>query len=472
MPTENPLITEPIPRLVRRIAVPASIGFFFNTMFNVVDTYFAGLISTEALASLSLSLPVFFILLAVGSGISTGTTALLANALGAGRREEARLLALQGLSYGFLVSVLLTIFGLVCSPFLFKMLGASREYLAMVSMYMDTLFYGSFFFVTLYMLSAVLNSLGETRPFRNFLVTGCLLNILLDPWFLYGGLGVPPMGLRGIALSTVLIQAGGCVFLAFKVKGTGLLAGGDVGMAVPRLMPFREISRQGLPACVNMLTVGMGIFVITYFVSRFGKDAVAAYGTAMRVEQMMLVMSIGLNVATLSLVAQNNGAGLYDRIRETIRVSLHYGGLLMLAGTILVFLLSGQLMNFFSTEPKVVETGAVYLKIDALVFYAYLILSVYVAALQGMKRPMYAVAIGLWRQIVAPVLLFWFLTDVLGSGILGIWWGIFGITWSAALFTLFYARHVLRKVENGRCRSGINPRSPSRHGVGMGRLHP
>jgi putative MATE family efflux protein len=447
MPAQNPLITEPIPRLVRRIAVPASVGFLFNTLFNVVDTYFAGLISTEALASLSLSLPVFFILLAVGSGISTGTTALLANALGADRREEARLLALQGLAFGVLVSILLTVFGLLCSPFLFRVLGASREYLDMVSRYMDTLFLGSIFFVTLYMLNAVLNSVGETRPFRNFLITGFLLNLLLDPWFLYGGLGVPPLGLRGIALSTVLIQAGGCVFLAYKVKGTGLLSGGDVRMAVPRSGPFLEIARQGLPACVNMLTVGMGIFVITYFVSRFGKDAVAAYGTAMRVEQMMLVLSIGLNVATLTLTAQNHGAGLHDRVRQTIRTALLYGGLLMLVGTVVVFLLAGPLMSVFSTERRVVETGAVYLRIDALAFYAYIILSVCVAALQGMKMPAYAMLIGLWRQIVAPVLLFRVLTDMLGYGLLGIWWGIFGITWSAALFTVFYARRILKRSD-------------------------
>jgi hypothetical protein len=104
MPMQNSLTTEPIPELVRRIAVPASIGFFFNTMYNVVDTYFAGLISTQALASLSLSLPVFFIIIATGTGVSTGATALIANALGAGKREEARLYAAQAISFGILTA--------------------------------------------------------------------------------------------------------------------------------------------------------------------------------------------------------------------------------------------------------------------------------------------------------------------------------------------------------------------------------
>jgi Na+-driven multidrug efflux pump len=94
-PPNGDLTTAPIPALVRRLAVPAAIGFFFNTMFNVVDTYFAGRLSTEALAALSLSFPVFFMLVAVGSGFATGTTALIGHALGGGDRRRAALIAAQ-----------------------------------------------------------------------------------------------------------------------------------------------------------------------------------------------------------------------------------------------------------------------------------------------------------------------------------------------------------------------------------------
>ena len=316
MTQQNPLTTEPIPKLVRRIAIPACIGYFFNTMYNVVDTYFAGLISTQALASLSLSLPVYFIIIATGTGVSTGATALIANAMGAGKREGAKLYAAQAISFGILTALALTVFGLLVSPFLFRVLGATGEYLSMVLDYMNTLFLGTVFFMVLYMLNAILNGQGETKPFRNFLIVGFFLNIGLDPWFMYGGLGVPAMGVVGIALATLVAQMVGCVYLAYKVLQRGLLSKQDLANALPRLEPFKEIARQGLPASVNMLTVAMGIFVITYFVSRFGKEAVAAYGSAMRIEQIALVPTIGLNVATLTLVAQNNGARLFHRIRE------------------------------------------------------------------------------------------------------------------------------------------------------------
>lgn len=445
MPPQSPLTTEPIPRLVRRIAVPASIGYFFNTMYNVVDTYFAGLISTQALASLSLSLPVFFIIIATGTGISTGATALIANALGAGKHEEARLYAAQGISFGILSGLALTLLGLLISPSLFRVLGATENYLSMVQDYMNTLFLGTVLFLVLYMLNAVLNGQGETRPFRNFLIVGFFLNIGLDPWFIYGGLGVPAMGVVGIALATLVAQAVGCAYLAYKVLQTGLVSREDLANAWPRLEPFKEIARQGLPASVNMLTVGVGIFVITYFVSLFGKEAVAAYGSAMRVEQIVLVPSIGLNISTLTLIAQNNGARLFDRIQQTLDTSLFYGAVLMGIGTVLVLLFANDLMTFFTEDPSVIRMGATYLRIDALVFYAYVVLFVHVAALQGMKRPMYALWIGLYRQLFAPVVIFWSLLHVFETGLTGLWWGIFGVTWSAALFTLFYARRLIAR---------------------------
>jgi len=439
------LITEPIPALVRDITVPASVGFFFNTMYNVVDTYFAGLISTQALAALSLSLPVFFIILAMGTGISTGTTALIANALGAGQTSEAKLYAIQGITFGNLTAIALTGFGIYASPAMFRILGASEDYLVMVVTYMNTIFVGTIFFILIYMLNAVLNGLGETRPFRNVLIGGFLMNILLDPWFIYGGFGLPAMGIIGIALATVIIQVMGCLYLGYKVYRTGLISDRVMRDILPKPGPFMEIARQGLPASFNMLTVGMGIFVITYFVSQFGKEAVAAYGIAMRVEQIVLVPTIGLNIATLTLVAQNNGAGRFDRIHEALRTSLKYGAYVMVIGSLAIFIAARPLMAFFTSDESVIGVGVTYLRIDALVLYAYVVLFVHVAALQGMKRPMFAVWIGLYRQMAAPFILFWMVTRMLDFGLLGIWWGIFAITWSAAVLTLLYARRLLKK---------------------------
>jgi putative MATE family efflux protein len=446
MENEIQLTTQPIAKLLRQIAIPVSIGLFFHTMFNVVDTFFGGLISTQTLAALSLSFPVFFIIIAVGNGFSTGTTALIGNALGAGNRDEARLFGIQGITFGVLVSVIMTWVGVYASPYLFSLLGASDDYLATCLIYMNTIFLGTVFFIMVHMLNAILVALGDTRSFRNFLIAGFFLNIILDPWFIYGGLGIPPLEITGIALATVLIQLSGGVYLGIKVYKTGLMSHKSIRDIFPKPGYFIEIARQGFPASLNMITVGVGIFVITYFISKFGKEAVAAYGIATRVEQIVLFPTIGLNTATLTIVAQNNGAKLFGRIKETLSTALRYGGILMGLGTIGVFLLAEQLMGLFTGDGKVVEIGATYLRIAAFVFYAYVILYVNVAALQGVKRPMYAIWIGLYRQIIAPMIVFYFLTQILDFGLMAVWWGIFSVTWSAAVITFFYARRLLRKV--------------------------
>jgi putative MATE family efflux protein len=443
---EDHLTTQPIPTLIRYIGIPASIGYFFQTMYNVVDTYFGGLISTQALASLSLSFPVFFIIIAMGTGVSSGTTALIANALGAGKKVEARVLAVQGVGFGLLSSILLTVLGLLVSPSLFRILGATAEYLVMALSYMNTIFYGTCLFILVYMLNAILNGMGETRPFRNFLITGFLMNIVMDPWFIYGGLGVPAMGIVGIAIATVLIQLIGCAYLGRKVLQSGLITTRDFKYIVPRLKPFVQIAQQGFPASLNMMAVGIGIFVITYFVSRFGREAVAAYGVAVRVEQMVLVPTVGLNIATLTLVAQNNGARLLGRVRETLSTSLAWGGVLMAIGAAALLVGARFFVAFFTENAAALGIGATYLRIDALALYAYVILYVNVAAQQGMKKPVFGLWVGLYRQVVAPFLVFWVLTGILNVGLLGIWGGIFAITWSAAVFSVFYTRRLLRRV--------------------------
>jgi Na+-driven multidrug efflux pump len=197
---------------------------------------------------------------------------------------------------------------------------------------------------------------------------------------------------------------------------------------------------------LNYLTIAAGIFVITYYAGRFGQTAVAAYGAAVRIEQIVLLPTIGLNVATLTLSAQNNGAKRYDRIKETVNTALKYGAVVMAAGAAIVFFLAPYLMKIFTDDPLVMEAGKLYLRIDALVLYAYVVLFVHVSALQGMKKPLFAVIIGVYRQIAAPIAVFYLFAVAWGMGARGIWWGICVITWSAAVIAFFFARRKMNLI--------------------------
>jgi putative MATE family efflux protein len=444
MPSD--LTSAPIPVLIRRLAIPAGTGFFFNTMFNVVDIWYGGRLSTTALAAMSLSFPVFFILLAIGTGVSTGATALIGNALGRGERDEARQYVLQALSFALLHALALSALGLAFLPRIFMFMGARGEYLSLALNYMNVIFSGASFFLLNFVMSAILNSHGTTIPYRNFLITGFFLNLALDPWFMYGGLGIPAMGLSGIAFATILIQCMGNFYLFSRLSRTGAVESFTLRELRPRWRYYRELFGQGLPAAMNMMTVSLGIFVITWFVGKFGQEAVAAYGIATRVEQIALLPVMGLNISTLALSAQNYGADRIDRIRTVLAVSLRYGFMLAISGTVGALLFTSELMHFFSKDPAVVAVGIRFLRIEAFVFPAYVLLYICTSAMQGIKRPTFALWIGLYRQIAGPFLVFHFLTTVLGWGIMGIWWGIFAVTWSAAAIVVIYVTWIINKL--------------------------
>ncbi|MEO0444852.1 MAG: MATE family efflux transporter, partial [Verrucomicrobiota bacterium] len=232
------LTEDPIPKLLRQIAIPASVGFFFNTMYNIVDTWFAGRLGTEAQAALSVSFPVFFLILAVGTGVSQGGTALISNALGEKDEEKAQHYAVQAVTFGFLLGLLLTVAGWLAAPAMFRQLGA-EEYLDTSLLYMNTILAGTVFFLGASILNAGLNALGDTKTFRNLLIAGFFLNCLLNPWFIYGGFGVPPMGIRGIALATVLIQGIEIVCLVFVLRKTVLWKSVSGRHFVPDMKAFR-----------------------------------------------------------------------------------------------------------------------------------------------------------------------------------------------------------------------------------------
>lgn len=438
------LTSGPIRPHVRRIAIPAAAGMFFNTLYNLTDTFFAGRLSTEALAGLAISFPLFFAIIAVGAGLGAGTTALIANALGSGDREEAKCLAAQALTLGLLLSLALTAIGFFTAHPLFSALGATGPYLESAVQYIRWIFAGAAFFVCSYAVNAGLVAGGDTRTLRNVLAAGAIANVGLDPWFMYGGLGVPAMGLNGIALSTVVIQAAGLAYMVRRAAKVGLLSLHGRGSFLPRAHYWGRIAAQGVPAALNHLTIGIGIFVITSVAARFGGDAVAAYGVATRIEQVVLLPALGLTSATLAIAGQNFGAGKIHRVAETWRVALWDGCSAMLAGGILVWLFAPELMALFAGDARVAALGSDYLRISAFVLWAYVFLFVTVSLLQAVRRPMYALWIGLYRQIAAPLAVYPALADAFGPK--GLWLGIAGVTWSAALYTVWHARRTLRSI--------------------------
>jgi len=444
---QNEITKGHIPSLIKKIAIPAGVGFFFNTMYNIVDAYFSGLVGTEAVAALSLSFPVFFIIIALGSGVSSGVTALIAHEVGAGNREGAQKYATQGISFALVVSILLTIFGLLVSTPLFKTLGASGEYLDFALSYISIIFLGTVFFILVFSFNAILNSVGDTKSFRNFLVAGFFLNFILNYWFMFGGLGIPALGIAGIALATITIEFIGVLYLFPKVLRTELLHKRFYKELAPDKNIYRDIAKQGIPASISMMSVAIAFFISTYFVGKFGEASVAAYGVGTRIQQLALLPLIGLNIATVTLVGQNRGAKKFKRIMETIEKAKLYAFIISMVGTAFLFFLAKPLMTIFSRDPEVIRVGVQFLHIVAFIMWPYALLMITDSILRGLKRPMFSLWMGVGRQVVAPIIVFSLFVLVFSWGILGVWWGIFVITTIASVIAYTFLHRALKTIE-------------------------
>ncbi len=440
------LTTDSIPFLIRTIAIPASIGMFFKTMYNVVDTYFAGLLSVQSLSALSISFPIFFAIIAFASGVATAATVLIAAEKGKGNDDTAALYAQQIITFSIGCGMLLTILGISLSPLLFGLLGASGAYLDQSLLYMNTIYWGALFFVLNFAINGILNAVGDTTSFRNILIAGFLANIILSPVLMFGLGPFPEFGLQGIAIATVLIEALSALYLYIQACKKNLFGHITFSHLMPQWYYFKNILTQGVPSSLSMMAIGLGIFIITYFIALFGQAPVAAYGIATRIEQIFLLPMVGINIAAMSLISQNISAGHINRAKETIVTCYTYGSLIMIGATIIVFLLREQLMGIFTDDVEVIESGAQYLTIAAFATIAYVIHFMSDAILRGMQKPMIPLWMSIARQIIIPLTLFSFLITYLKYDINALWWGIFGVTWVSALFYLSLVAAELRKL--------------------------
>ncbi|MDA7816571.1 MATE family efflux transporter [Sulfurimonas sp.] len=419
-----------------KLAVPAVVGYLFHTIFNVTDTYFAGTISTNDLAALSLSASVFFMLLAIAIGMSEAVTSLVGNALGEKDTQKAQSTTLNAIVFAVLLSVVLSIFGLVSIPYLVNALG-DPSYFTQTLDYLNPILYGVVFFIGSFFLNALLNSIGDTKSFRNILIFTAFLNIFLDYMFVeYFEFGV-----TGIAYATIICEIIIMSYLFYKVQRTKLWSGFENFTYDGTII--KELLKQGFPPSINMFMMAFGMYIITYFVAPFGKEAVAAFGIGMRIEQIFLMPVVGLNIATLAIVSQNNGAKAYERISPTLHVAIKYGWMISTAGVMSFLLFAEYFASLLTSDVLVIEQTALYLRVSGLASYGFVVIFMYIAMLQGIAKPAVIFPVSIYRQVVAPIIVFTLLA-MFGFGILSMWVGLDMIIFSSAIYLWWYGEKKLR----------------------------
>lgn len=437
---------KPILSELRQIALPASIGFLFNTLFNVVDSFYAGRIGTDAIAGMALAFPVFLLLIALAAGLGNAINALSSIALG----KEDPTAFHRLLKNSVLISVVFAIMIPLVAPSLARLVfdfqGAEDAASRYAMRYIQTVMLGFGFFMFNFSLNGFLYAQGNAKPFRNFLIVASLLNIILNPIFIYGFLWLPPLDTQGIALATVLVQMGGSVYLAYKVWHSPEFKRQELKETAFSLSTIRELMGQALPSALNTATIALGIFVINYYVQRYGgTTTLAGYGIAVRIEQLALVPTIGLNVAVISLVGRSFGREDRTRLYDVWKKATLSGLIIMAVGVLLIVPFAPFLVALFDRTEDVVAAGSRYLRIEAFAFFSYIFLNINVSVLQGIKRPGFSFFIGVFRQFV-PIWLFYFLGTTLSLGVDGVWWGIVIINWMAVIILMAYTIPLVRKV--------------------------
>ncbi|MBX2839100.1 MAG: MATE family efflux transporter [Gammaproteobacteria bacterium] len=414
-------------------------GLVFNTLYNLSDFWFAGKLSDEALAGVSIAGNVFFLILAIGMGIQTGASAIIAPEVGRGNSDGVAGQTDQVFGLSLILSAVMTVVGLMVAKPLILFLGA-EEAIAPLSMeYVLITIIGAFTFVLSFAAAGVLMALGDTKSNRNALAAGFFINLALNPLLTFTlGLGV-----TGLALATVTIKLISAAYLYW------VLANRLGRWSVPKF-DFKqhwELLRQVLPASFNMLTILLGGFITVSLVGRFGSEHVAGYAVGLRLEQVLLLPALGLNAAVMAIAGQNFGAGQPERVKETYRKGLLVG-LSMAAVSIPVMLfLSPTMMDFFTNDVAIRNTGAAYLRVDAIAFYAYVVLFLSTASLQAIKQPLFPMALGIARQLIIPVTINYILIVIFDFPMMSIFYTIISVVVISSVVAHWYTSRQITRLE-------------------------
>jgi putative MATE family efflux protein len=394
------LTKDPIPSLIKKIAIPASVGTFFQTMFNIVDTFFAGKISPEALSALAKSFPIYFIIIAACVGVTVGGTSLVANSIGENNKENILGYFAHTIIYAVLVSILITIIGLVFSPSLFALMGSIDEVIVLSLKYTNVIFAGSIIFIMVVALNSLLHADGDTKTFRNILILSFFLNIILNPLFIFGFGFIPAMGIVGIGVATIVAQFVGLLIIFNKIIKSSRIKDISIKYFYPKVYLLKNLFFQSAPISAALLLISVGNFIIFAYIGVFGEYATAGYGSAARFEQILLLPVLGLNTAIISIIGQNFGAKNFSRVKESYFKAVMYGFTLMLISGLIIFLSADKIVSIFSNNQDVISFGTTYLKISALIFPAYPIFFISNGFFMAIKKSTYSMYLNIIRNVI------------------------------------------------------------------------
>lgn len=445
----NKMGTMSVGKLLLNMALPLILSMLVQALYNVVDSIYISRISESAVTALSLAFPVQNLQIGFATGIAVGVNSLLSKSLGEGNREQANRAAGNGILLMLIAVAVFMAFGAF----------GSRPYFTMQSDVKETVEGGTSYtticcvftlgvFVQI-MCERLLQACGKTVYTMFTQGVGAIVNILLDPVFIFGYFGVPAMGITGAAVATVIGQwAGAILGVIFNLKFND-----DVKFTLKNLKPRKDVIRPiltvGVPSVIMMAigsVMNFGINQILQGFKSYGETATGVFGIYYKLQSFFFMPVFGLNNATISIVAYNYGARQPKRIMGTLKRAVGAALGVMLVGLLAFQLVPDLLLDIFNPSDDFLLIGRSALRIISLNFPLAAVGITLGGSFQAMGNGIYSTITSLCRQLVVLLPMAFLLS--LAGDVTGVWWSFpIAEVVSMTLSLIFFGRIYRKKVK-------------------------
>ena len=445
-PGENKMGVQPVGRLLAGMAIPMMISMLVQALYNVVDSVFVSRISENAFNAVGLAFPLQNLMIAVGAGTAVGINALLSRSLGEKKQDMADRAAGTGIFLSLCSAVVFALIGIFLSrPFFMAQAKTVPEIVEMGTAYTRICLGLSVGLFCQFCFERLLQSTGRTMLSMVTQLIGAIINIILDPVFIFGLCGMPKMGVTGAAVATVLGQFVGAL-LAILLN---LKYNPDIRIRL-RLIRWdkpvvREIYRVGVPSIVMQSIGSVMTFGMNKILFVFTPTATAVFGAYFKIQSFIFMPVFGLNNGMLPIISYNYGAARMDRVKRTVRLTICTAVCIMTVGFAVFQLAPATLLTLFDASAEMTAIGVPALRIISISFLLAGFCIIAGSVCQAIGNPLYSMMVSICRQLVVLLPAAWLLAQ---SGRLELVWWSFPIA-EIASFTLsaIFLRRTMRAAE-------------------------
>lgn len=403
----------PVSRLLLKLSPPVMLSLLIQSVYNIVDSFFVARYSPEGLTALSIIYPVQILMVALATGSGAGVNILLSRMDGQGQTEQQHTVIISGLVLNVIHSLAFAAVGVVFASAFFHMSSENELVCQQGILYARIVFGCSLGMFAESICTKALQARGNMILPMAAQVTGAVINIILDPLFIFGMAGVPELGMKGAAMATVIGQWAAMLITVAGVLRTYTLHGNWSGAMCVR------IYRNGIGSIVTQSLYTLYMVGLNMILKLFSEDAVTVLGIYYKIQSFFFIPLLGFQQVLLPVVSYNYGAGKRQRIQQAIRLALICSCVLMLAATLVFLVFPCELLQIFSPTQGILAIGRYALRVFALSFIPAGITIVVTTYLQGIMKIAESVFVIVLRQVVLLVPLAWILHYL---SLEAVWW--------------------------------------------------